>query len=154
MTTSTYICGSCAAAGIHDLGLCGNAENAMVEFCKRELIPGVNSFSPYRPGVYTTVAAFYIFVAGPEEPGHGHSKPWVKYGTEFADYIASQQLGGITTLPAKLNSKYHPNTTCQVWLWSPDQQALQTWWENLIKRHPDLKPVAPPPPPPQPRPRW
>ena len=129
MIIGTYFAGACTTCGIQELGMSLNAFDAMVTFCKQELL-GASKFGKDGP-LYQKLTAFYVFTAGPEEPGHGHSKRWVKYGTEFAAYIQEHNLGMIVTCPPKLNDKYHPDTTCQTWLWSPDQEALQGWWETV-----------------------
>ena len=128
MDISTYVAGACTTAGIASLGSCKDSLHAMLTFCRKELIPDSRYHRKSDPA-YIKLAPFYVFTCGPEEKGHGHSKEWVKYGTEFAAYIKDNDLGEIVTCGPKLNAKYHPRTTCQTWLWSPDQKAVEAWWE-------------------------
>lgn len=129
MNTNTYLCGSCAGAGISDLGSHTDALDAMLNFCNQELGLGKCLLAP-----------FYVFIAGPEKSGSGHSKRWVKYGTEFAAYIAENNLGVVVSPGAKLNLKYHADTTCQTWVWSPDQKAMEAWYqEHKVKKDGFLK---------------
>src|SRR4051812_10762437 len=90
MGLQTYFAQSCAASGITNLGQHRDAVHAMRNFCSSEL--GVIDNAYVRK--YSKLAAFYIFVAGPEVPfdhpnGSHHSKPWVRYGSDFAEYILS-----------------------------------------------------------------
>lgn len=128
MSISEYVAGSCAVAGISDLGRHTGATAAMIDFCKSQLGAGRTKFSKADKRTYPTLTTFYVFCAGPEEPGHGHSKKWVRYGTEFAAFIKKHKLGEVVTVGPKPNAKYHATTTAQVWLWSPDQKAVETWW--------------------------
>lgn len=127
MKFSGWLGGSCAAIAIGNLGNCKGPEDAMKVFCKAQLIL---DNSRYGGGVsFNTLYTFYTFIAGPEKEGHYHSKTWVKYGTEFAAFLKKEKLGHVVTLPKKLNAKHHPDTTCQVWLWGPDQKAVEKWWK-------------------------
>jgi hypothetical protein len=123
---STYVAASCTTSSIAGLGLMINPRNALRDLCMKELVmvegPYSRSSSKYR-----ILVPFYVFTAGPEVPGFGHSKPWVRYGTEFAAYLREHNLGEVATV----NMKHHPKTTCQVWIWSPDQKAVEKWWEEI-----------------------
>lgn len=142
MTIETYVCSACTTGSIASLGTQKDAKSAMLNFCKSQLISAPNRFDPPDASRFQTLISFYIFTAGPEEKGHGHSQPWVKYGTEFAAYIRKNKLGKIATCPAKLNLKHHPKTTCQTWLWSPDQEAMEAWWTKQTTEKPKAKKVA------------
>lgn len=129
MKFSGWLGGSCAAIAIGNLGACKGPEDAMKTFCKSQL---VLDNSRYGGGTtFNILYTFYTFIAGPEVPGSYHSKTWVKYGTEFATFLKREKLGLVVTLPKKLNTKHHPDTTCQVWLWSPDQKAVEKWWKEV-----------------------
>lgn len=130
MKITTYQpCYSCAISGIDYLGSCADAVDAMRQFCKTELGAGFHRYDTKSDvKTYNTLMSWYVFVAGPEEAGHGHSKNWVKYGTEFAAYIKKHRLGKVATCPPVLNKKFHANTTCQTWVWCPNQKHLETWW--------------------------
>jgi hypothetical protein len=135
LTIDEYVCHSCAVGSIANVGSCQNAEMVMRRFCELQL--GTNS--GYRKN-YPLLNAFYVFCAGPEvksneKGGTGHSVDhWPRYGTEFAQYLIDNGLGGVATLPAKKNAKHHPTSTAQTWLWSPDQTAVEKWWTDLQAR--------------------
>lgn len=132
-----WVCNSCACGEIYDLSSAGNAQNAIVEFIKQTML--VVKKVPFKGAIvpkFTPPMAHYVFVAGPEgDPGSGqmttyHYKSWKKYGTEFAKFITDNGFGELATLPAILNKKHHPTTTCQVWIWQPNAEALFKWWEE------------------------
>ena len=153
MHITTYVAGSCAGSFIQGLGSNANALAAMQRFCSLELTSGESAFG--RPAKYQPLAAFYIFIAGPEvaagQPGSSHhSKAWVRYGTEFAEFIKTHDLGEVVTLGPKLNLKHHASTTCQIWMWNPIQEVLAKWWtENRVKTPPKSVPT-----PKAPKTRW
>lgn len=148
LNVGTYLCNSCAASGISCLGSSKDAVDALWNFCSQEL----GSSSAWGESSFATLTPYYVFVAGPEvgkdDPGGSHhSKAWTRYGTEFAEYIVEHGLGIIATAGSRLNLKHHAKTTCQVWIWGPDQKALETWYVVERKRRDTLpKPVATPPP--------
>jgi hypothetical protein len=121
LETGMYVTGACSTNAIMNLGRHENAKDALLRVCQLDLL----GFK----GAIQLLPPFYIFSAGPEIPGQAHSKPWVKYGTEFAAYLVENGLGEVATCGQKLNKKYHPTTTCQVWIWSPNQEAVVKWWE-------------------------
>ena len=130
MTISTYFGGSCAAGAITNLGEHKNGLHAMKEFCTTNL-----GFKSVFTKEYSKLLNFYVFIAGPEvplgQPGSSHhSKEWVKYGTEFALFIKENELGELATVGPKPNAKYHKTTTAQIWLWSPNQAAMEAWWDK------------------------
>lgn len=126
MDIQTYVCGACTTASISNLGMEPNAEKAMLTFCQK-VLGRKGRFGTGRG--FGKLEAFYVYTAGPEEPGHGHSKGWATYGSDFAALIRKEKLGRIVTCGAKLNLKYHPDTTCQTWLWSPIPERMQKWYE-------------------------
>jgi ribosomal protein S27AE len=128
LKADNWVGGSCAAHSIDNLGSMTDAESAMVSFYKSQI--GTKGKWSVDSNI---LACHYIFIAGPEVKGKGHSKEWVKYGTEFAAFIRAHKLGRLVTLPKVVNKRYHPDTNCQVWLWQPDQKALEAWWKDLSK---------------------
>lgn len=133
MTISVYTCGSCALSTISNLGTHTDALAAMVAFCKLEMPPTL-SFKTVSKNGECILAPFYVYVAGPEVAGHGHSKAWVRYASEFTQFILDNHLGTVVTNGPKQNQKHHPDTTCQTWVWSPDQKAMEQWWQGYKKR--------------------
>jgi hypothetical protein len=135
MNVSTYVCSSCAVASIADIGSHKDPVGVLIAFCKGEL--GVKDVYRKQYGILTN---FYVFCAGPEvksteKGGSGHSKNhWPRYGTEFAAYLVENELGEVVTLGPKLNAKHHSTSTAQVWVWSPDQKAVEKWWDKQQKR--------------------
>lgn len=127
-----WVCGSCAVVSISYVGFCKNPVDVISQFCEHEL----GKRTAFRD-TYPKLTCFYIFCAGPEVPstapnGSHHSKDhWPRYGTELAEYIVKHKLGEIGTVSPKLNAKHHPTTTAQVWIWSPDQEAVEAWWNKL-----------------------
>lgn len=127
--SSTYwVCGSCACGCIAQLSSEKNAESAMMSFV-RSAIHATRTKFKRSAGNYTNPYAHYVFVAGPERPNTGDRGYWSDYGTSFAAYIQEHKLGNVVTLPPVRNAKWHPGTTCQVWLWQPDKEALVKWFE-------------------------
>lgn len=135
MHIKTYFNASCAVSAIEDLGSCKNAADAMNQFCTLELgKPDASGWNTF----FTELASFYTFVAGPEVPknhpngSHWSRDHWVRYGSEFAQFIVDNKLGTVITLGQKYNFKHHPKTTAQVWLWNPDVKAVQEWWAKTL----------------------
>ena len=121
---------TCTCYNISNLGMGKNAHNALAEVCA-----GHSKYNGWsRKPKLNTLPAHFVFSAGPEDKGHGHSKEWVKYGTEFAAYIVEHKLGKIVTLPKIKNKKHHPDTYCQVWLWQPDQEAMEAFYNANYKQ--------------------
>jgi hypothetical protein len=121
-------------SGITNLGSCNDPIEALSIICKTEL--GVlDAFKD----TYANLTTFYVFCAGPEvkkneEGGSHHSKDhWPKYGTEFAQFLIDNKLGEVSTVGPKRNKKHHRNSTAQVWLWSPNQEAVEAWWTEQQK---------------------
>ena len=131
MNIATYFVSSCAVASISNLGKHKNAKEAMIAFCSQEL-----PMSSYGIGKFPKLTANYVFCAGPEVPlgekgGSHHSKPWVRYGSEFAEFLLENGLGKIATPGPILNFKHHSDSTCQVWVYQPDQEAVEKWWRGI-----------------------
>jgi hypothetical protein len=118
---------SCALSVIDRLGSHENATDAMLAFCVSELskIPNRWESSAKKKRDFRLLTNFYVFSAGPEEdrlPG------WERYGSSFAMFIIQNDLGNLATTGPKINEKYHPKTTAQSWIWSPDQKRMEHWY--------------------------
>jgi len=139
MHIEQFVCGSCAVGSLEGIGEHKNPEDVLRNFCYNQL--GIRT--KYRK-TYSTLTCFYVFCAGPEvksneKGGSHHSKNhWPKYGTELAQYITDNELGDIVTIGPKKNLKHHKTTTAQAWIWSPDQKALERWWDVNFKRDPKV----------------
>ena len=122
MNTSGWACNSCACYEIDGLSNHRSGEDAILAFCKQQLGTPTITASKFKSQLKFTnvVPAHYVFTAGPETSN--------KYGSNLAKYIEEHALGAVVTLPPRLNLKHHPATTCQVWLWAPDQKALEAWY--------------------------
>lgn len=130
LSITGWLCDSCACVGLQDLGMEKDAKSAMLRFCSLQLTSYVTRYGGTNKNEYNKLEAFYIFVAGPEESGSYHSKKWTKYGTEFAAFITENKLGTVVSPGKTKNLKHHPSTTCQTWVWMPDQPNLIKWWET------------------------
>jgi hypothetical protein len=145
MRVSTFVAGSCAVAAISDIGSHRNPVDILQAFCSHEL--GIKDAYTTK---YSALTNFYLFCAGPEvksteKGGSHHSKNhWPRYGTEFAAYLVENGLGEVASVGPKLNLKHHKETTAQAWLWSPNQKALEKWWNANQKEKPAPKAKAVP----------
>jgi hypothetical protein len=134
MTVGGWVCDSCAASQITNLGQELGPEHALKTFCKKALLPQGGRWGSAHAGKFNMLEPHYIFIAGPEVSGHGHSKAWVRYGTEFATYLRKHRLGRVASTGKVINEKHHPDTDCQVWVWQPNALALQKWWTRMSKK--------------------
>lgn len=126
MKVSGWACGSCACHEINELSALKDPKASMLEFCKQALgNPSLAKYASKTASMFQTLATHYLFIAGTEKR---HA-----YGTDFATFIMENTLGEIATLPPKLNLKHHPDTTCQVWIWQPNQKALEAWYIPFCK---------------------
>jgi len=155
MMNFSNACGSCAGQSISNLGSHKDPVDAMVAFCKNQLLIGGSGYTPFgtqskNPG-FTLLCPHFVWIAGPEVPGKGHSSPskWYAYGTEFAAYIEKYGLGKVATTGPIINYKYHPDTTCQIWIWTPDQKAMEAWYtawkDGTLTKIEALTPAIPKP---------
>lgn len=122
----------CASSGIYALGECKDAKSAFTEFCKQV-------FRTYDGTIDTKthLTNFYVYLAGPEVPqytpgGSHHSKKWVRYGTNFTDFLRRNKLGKVVSPGAKLNLKHHRESTAQIWVWSPNEKAVKAWYKKNV----------------------
>jgi hypothetical protein len=135
MTINTFV-GSCAVGSIEQIGLHTGVEEVFATFCKTSLGAG-NRYGA--ANAYAVLQCFYIFSAGPEvksdeKGGSHHSKNhWPRYGTEFAQFLVDNNLGMVATLGQRENKRNHPGCTSQLWMWAPNQQACETWWNTYQK---------------------
>ena len=118
MNISSSVGESCAVSAIANLSWHNGPADALKSFCKQELGKIDKQFGRSR---YWTLASFYVFSAGPEYNGS-------RYGTNLAKYIEDNELGVVVTPGKFKNSRHHPNSNCQAWIWHPDQKALEKWW--------------------------
>lgn len=144
MTTDTWA-GSCVCHIIAGMSYLPNPEAVMIEFCRQQMFQGDSTqqmrnlmAKPGRMASPYALASHYIFTAGPEDK-NSHAIYAKNYGSGFATLIRKNKLGKIMTIKKVLNTKYHPNTTCQAWLWQPDPQAIFNWLK--IELHPVKPPV-------------
>lgn len=142
MTTS-WAGDSCAVYAIHNLGQCGpDAKSAMKTFCDSQMVNPESGFKKGGP-TFKTLACFYLFIAGPEVPGKCWTKSWMQYGTEFSAFIEENKLGTLVKIGPKINKKHHPDTDAKAWLWSPDDDALKTWYLANFPRTEPVKVAEP-----------
>jgi hypothetical protein len=136
MQISDWVGGACSTVAIKDLASSRNAEQAMKKFCHLTLL---SNRTKYNPDEYLRCFyGYYVFTAGPEVLGLEESRSWVKYGTEFADYIRTHKLGVLSMASPSVNPRYSPPTPCQLWAWQVNRDALIQWWETIGSK---LKPT-------------
>lgn len=135
MTFGKMLC--CAIEEIGGLKTHLTAEEAMVAFCKEQILKPVKFGTS--PGRVDAIYSFYIFTAA---VGDGYSK---KYGHNFAAFIRENSLGSVWESDFIMNNAFHPDHGNQVWVWTPDHEALKAWWsayEEEQKKKQKVKPVA------------
>lgn len=120
----------------HDL----TAIASMTSFCQQNI--------QKRPRFYTTTAApsqlytFYVFCGVNSSTNAYYSRNHPRdYAGEFADLIKSEHLGTVYQAGPRKNLAYHPNNMSSVYIWTPDRDALDTWWASHAP-----PPVEPPVP--------
>lgn len=109
-----------------------SAEDAMETFCK------ICSSTGYGGGRWNRGAVkdkqvndhfpFYVFSGVGE--GNMYDDEFPRYAQKFAAYIKKQKLGTVATLKPRYNVTYHSDHLSQVFIWAPNVDALNRWWEK------------------------
>lgn len=117
----------CGVNEISNLSLYGNnPKGAMANFCEQNITkPGQVKYGSYAARD-NTLYAFYYFTAGVHQLDN---RVGTCYGFQFAKFIEDNKLGEVTTLPPKANAGWHPGRWAQVWIWSPNLEALKAWYQ-------------------------
>ena len=118
-----YMCQTqcCAIQEIDGLSSHRTPEAAMKNFCTLVFTKPVK-FGGTTAGA-NTLYSFYMFTAA--------IKPTISpYGNKFAAFIREHKLGEVLETKQVRNSAFHPDRAGQVWIWTPDQEALKAWWDT------------------------
>ena len=110
----------CAIQEIAGLGDHNSAHDAMISFCHQSL-PKPPRFCGLE-AKRNTVYSFYLFTAACDDG----SSP---YGDDFADLILQEGLGEVIASGKVVNRAFHADHSNQVWIWTPNVEALRAWWE-------------------------
>lgn len=132
--------GSCVTKEMVSVGGNGSPEKVVLSFCQKSDTPGFDYVlnRATLKGVLT-LNAFYIFTGCVEEGLYGEGIPrfgiWPK---ELKAFIEKEGLGVVLETEKKQNPLYPPPHRVQVFVWSPNQEKLQAWWEakdpEVLKR--------------------
>jgi len=109
----------CAVQEIAELREYGSAKEAMLGF--------YNSNAG-------CVGTFYIFT-GVIKSSERYDGPVdsYKYGPNFEAYIRKYRLGTVMRSPSRIN-KNNGIHTVVVWVWTPNERALERWYNKVIRR--------------------
>lgn len=111
----------CAIADITGLGGHLTAKDAMISFCQQALLkPTKFGTANGAPG---EIYSFYLFTAALGS----YTKP---YGKNFYDFIKQNNLGEVYESPVRDNKAFHKGRGNQVYIWTPDADAIRAWWEK------------------------
>ena len=102
----------------------------MVDFCSTALDEGVKFQSRKETGV---IYSFYLFTAALDPIGNPHGS-YRLYGQEFCQFILDHQLGEVWESPARMNTAFHKDHANQVYIWMPDKDALDAWWQTYQEK--------------------
>lgn len=138
----------CGTQEITSLNTHESPEKAMLRFCELTLKKGgsalrygySNSAKPLLYSHYTFTAAVYdkecsAFASYERsypkkiDPEFGQYMP---YGAQFAKFIQENKLGEVVTTSPKINKLYHPDHKVQIWIWTPDQDAIEAWYVTKV----------------------
>lgn len=91
------------------------------------------------PGKENELYSFYLFTAAVETPSTPKILPrnnyyyppvYRPYGSDFAEFIRTNKLGEVIESPKVVNKAFHSNHSNQVWVWTPNRDALKQWWDK------------------------
>lgn len=133
--------GCCGVQEILSLSSMASAEAAMLAFTKTIFKPSVSRYTygfNAQKG-YVTPYSHYTFTAAiyGKEEGKAESlldpefKLWNPYGHKFAQYIRDHKLGDVSTTKPVVNALNHPDHRVQIWIWTPDIEALHAWHTQM-----------------------
>lgn len=124
---------SCAIAHIQGLSYGGSGNSAranMLDFVKKLVKPGKLSYGPK----LNQTATFVLF-NGAVDGYHSND-----YATNFADFIEAEKLGSVFRSPKQGNKCYGRAHNNQVFVWCPDDVALDAWYtKNILEPEQALK---------------
>lgn len=123
----------CAIQEIHNLRNHTTAKEAMVSFCQQALLerPKFGTSVGYQDQIYS----FYLFTAAIGSGYYDRS-----YGQDFYDFIVSNGLGDVYQSARRPNKAWHPDHENQVYIWTPNHEAIKAWW---VENNPSKRQVVP-----------
>lgn len=107
----------CIFTVIAGLAAFTNPKDTMVAFCKAHLA----AYRSYASKLYS----HYVF-SGPTKDGNHGSYP---YAPKFAKFLEENELGDVIGSKPTDNLKHHAGRLGQVYIWVPDQKAVEKWWK-------------------------
>lgn len=142
---NVYATQCCGTMEISNLSSHKTPEEAMLRFCELTLKKGGAALrygytgSMDKPLLYS----HYNFTAAIYDPDCSSYKQYAQaypdkidpetklyapYGHKFAQFIRDNKLGTIATTEPRVNKLYHPDHKVQMWIWTPDQDAVEAWY--------------------------
>lgn len=118
----------CGIQEITNLSMSTSPEDALTTFCTKVFGSARKVVYKSQPARPQTIYSFYLFTAAVAKDAASAIGYYRPYGKAFADFLKTQKLGKVSTLPAKFNLAFHPEHKVQAWIWSPNKQALEKWW--------------------------
>ncbi len=123
--------GSCVVKEITGLAN-STPENALLQFCQKVEDHWYNyetNLSVLKGRM--ALNAFYVFT-GCVEKGMFSSDAYggVSYAPNFKAFLEREGLGVVIETERKENPLYAPPHKVQVFVWSPNHERLQAWWEK------------------------
>lgn len=121
--------GCCALTEITGLKDSKNAPEAMRTLCRdRAANRWTAKAKPHQLKPFGNVMIFTGVVSNRSKtdiPRGGYT-----YGPRFAKFIEKEGLGEVTLVAKAYNSLNHPGHLVATWVWKPDNEAIQEWWEK------------------------
>lgn len=113
----------CIFTVIAGLSAFSDAKTTMLAFCKEHLANGCGSDSYSFPQL---LYSHYVF-SGPTKDGNAGNYP---YAPKFAEFLEKNGLGDVVGSKPTDNKKYHAGRLGQVFIWVPNQKAVEKWYAS------------------------
>lgn len=113
----------CIFTVIAGLSAFKDAQTTFVEFCKLHL-KQADSVGKFKQKLYS----HYVF-SGPSGSGNHGAYP---YAPKFAEFLEENKLGSVVGSEPTDNVKWHKGRKGQVFIWVPDQTAVEKWWDANV----------------------
>lgn len=118
----------CAIQELCGLGGHVSAKEAMISFCENTVEKGSARYHANGSYKGTKLYSYYFFTAGLSREDQKN------YGAQFAAYIEKQRLGEVIAAPVRGDNAFHEAEHWnQVWIWMPDKQRVEEWWQKQKK---------------------
>ncbi len=142
----------CAWQEISNLSQHPTPEDAMKSFCELNF-GAAESRVKYHTmqSLQNHLYSFYLFSTAVNTPGTEKESSYLPkfgtdYGSKFAKFIQENKLGTVVESPMMVNAAFHADHSNVVWIWAPDEAAIQKWWadsqETFRRRAEEAKQVA------------